>query len=171
MNTTLNRTGFDKLGSVALLVALLMFSYYVYSDMDSLEKAILYIAVFIFLTNAFFINLTPIAKLQGKILTLYQESQPTVFNLKPQTFNITEINEIEISRKLLEFRAVFKLRHGRTIYHSFPATREKRIKMFFDFLSDNTNSEIIKTAYNKRSHFAHYTRWMAFSLRSKSTAV
>ncbi|MEW8041806.1 MAG: hypothetical protein AB2777_16360 [Candidatus Thiodiazotropha endolucinida] len=150
MNATLNRTGFDRLGSLALVIALLLFSYYAFSHMNGFEYFLLFIAFIIFLTNAIFINLTPIAKLQGNKLTLYQESQPTVFNIKPQTFDITEINEIEISRKLLEFRAIIKLRHGATIYHSFPATREKRIKMFFDFLTENTKLEVIKTAYNKR---------------------
>lgn len=149
MNTTLNRTVLDKLSPVALLGALLVFSYYIYNDIDNLEKALLFVVALFFFINAIFINLTPIAKLKDNELTLYQESQPTVFNIKPHIFNVSEINEIEIDRKLLEFRAIFKLRHGTTIYHSFPATREKRIKMFFEFLSRNTNLEIIKAAYNK----------------------
>ena len=149
METTLNRPTLDKLSSGFMLLFSLILCYFTFNSLDVIWNMILIGIVLVSFTNAVFINTTPIAKLNGNTLKIFAEDQPIILKVKPQIFSVSKLIDIEVDRQFFTFRIIFKLPHGTNIYHSFPATREKRVKMLLEFLSKNTNSEIVRTAYNK----------------------
>ena len=149
MKNKLNRTIYDRLGSMVILAITCGIVYLYHEELGLFGILISILAILGALVNFIFINFTPIAKINGTNLCLYAESQPIIFTIKPNCFNTQELNNVEIKKGFLEFRAIFSLPHGRTVYHSFPAVRETRIKLLFQFLCDNLESELITMAYNK----------------------
>ena len=149
MEARLNRTITDKFLSILMLVTVLIMFSMSYGKFDIYEKVIFILFIYASLTNAFFILATPSVKINGSSIELYSEVQPVILNFKPQIININEIIDIETSKKLLEYRLIFTLPHGSKIYHGFSATSDNKVKNLLAFLSENTNSEIIKMAYNK----------------------
>jgi len=145
----LNRTIYDRSGSSVILVITCGIIYLYHEDFGLFGILLSTLATLGALVNFLFINFTPIAKINGNNLCLYAESQPIIFSIKPNCFNAQELNSVEIKKGFLEFRAIFNLPHGRTVYHSFPAVREARIKLLFEFLCNNLESNLIKIAYNK----------------------
>lgn len=151
MKATLNRTLFDKAGAlVALLIALFLFGMD-FNSYSLVGKAIWVIFSVALLVNTLFVVVTPIAKLEDDTLFLYAEVQPILFSLKPHVLKLSELSNLEIKKGLIEYRAVFSTSYGAKVIHGFPATSDKRVNRLLEFLIDNTQSEIIKIAYNRSS--------------------
>ena len=151
MEATLNRTIIDKLGAAILFVIVVLLFGKDFGDYTIVGKSIWVVASAALFINVIFILSTPIAKIKDSTLSLYSEVQPIVFALKPQIVDLKDLNNLEIRKGFIEFRAIFSMSHGSKAYHGFPAASEKRVERFMNFLIKNTESEVIKMAYNKSS--------------------
>lgn len=149
MKAALNRTLIDKSGAVILFLLVLLFFGKDFGGYGLAGKSIWVVVCAALLINAVFILSTPVAKISNSKIYLYSEVQPIVFSLKPQIVDLNDLNNLEIGKGFIEFRAIFYLSHGGKIFHGFPVTSDKNVIRFVKFLFENTESEAIKTAYNK----------------------
>lgn len=95
-------------------------------------------------TNAAFVLLTPIGKIENSVLYLYPEAQPVVVNLQPQRVELSQVSELLIDKKSIFPRAIFCFSHGVRIYHGFPSRSDRRIKRFLEFLGKDVQYKIIE---------------------------
>lgn len=94
--------------------------------------------------NAAFVFLTPVARMNGRIMSLYSEAQPVVFDLRPKQINLQKVRNIIIDRKSIYPRAILCLVHGERVYHGFPSRSEERIKKFCGFIGEGIPREEAK---------------------------
>ena len=149
MEMKLKRTTLDKVGSMLGVLGGILFYIVSAEDYESFGKSVILFLCVALLVNAIFVTFTPILKINNNKLYLYAEVQPILFSLKPQILDIKQITKLEVSRATFEYRALFTLRHGKTVVHGFPATRNERVVNFLQFLKDNTESPVVEAAYNK----------------------
>jgi len=149
MDKILKRTTLDKIGAVLGLLCGILFFFVSIEDYEIFGKGVILLLCIALLVNAIFVTFTPILKIHNNKLYLYSEVQPIFFSLKPQVLDIGQIIKLEISKSTFEYRALFSLRHGGSIVHGFPATKNERVIKLLEFLHNNTESQAIVEAYNK----------------------
>lgn len=144
MLQTLDRTIIDKVGSLLFFIILSTILYFNFLSFSLIENIIFIPLSIISFINLIFILFTPIAKIDDSNLFLYSEIQPILYDVKPQIINLSEVESLMISEKIVYNIAIFRLNNGKTIYHSFPSKRRARVLKFLWFINENTNIAFVK---------------------------
>lgn len=123
---------------MVLLVSVML--WWEFDEVGLFGKSVFLICCIAASINFIFIIVTPAAKIINSELFLYAGVQPIFFNLRPQVVSINSITNLEIAKGLIEYRAIFSLPHGNKVYYGFPATSDKMVQIFLEFLISNTDS-------------------------------
>ena len=146
MTAELPRTGLDRVGAILLLLAFAVLFGYQWPVYTLLGKTAYIAGLIVAAINAIFVNVTPIARLRGSVLYLYSEVQPNILAWRPGKVDLSRLTALTIDRGLLQYRAVFSLRHGEKVYHGFPAAREARVVRLMTFLKEHVRLPAVQAA-------------------------